>query len=184
MGVYETHVLPRLLHFVMQQENLAEYRRRCVPLARGRVLEIGVGSGLNLPLYADGVEELIGLDPSPELLDMARAAWSKARVGSIELIEGSAESIPIDSASVDTVVSTWTLCSIPDARAAVREMRSLTPLCGGNRASGPARGTEIRGELSGRSCTGVFPGEPGHSCATPGVRGSAREETRRPRSAC
>jgi ubiquinone/menaquinone biosynthesis C-methylase UbiE len=125
LSFYERRVLPRLLHLVMQQENLAEYRRRVVPLARGRVLEIGIGSGLNLPLYGDGVDEVIGLDTSSQLLDLARSARSQSRVGSIDLIEGSAESVPIESASVDTVLTTWTLCSIPDARAALREMRRV-----------------------------------------------------------
>jgi ubiquinone/menaquinone biosynthesis C-methylase UbiE len=125
MSFYAERVLPRLLHLVMRQENLAAYRRRWVPEARGRVLEIGVGSGLNLPLYGDAASEVIGLDTSPRLLDMARDARSRSRVGTIELLEGSAEAIPMESASVDTVVMTWTLCSIPDARAALREMRRV-----------------------------------------------------------
>lgn len=125
MGLWETRFLPRLLDFSMRQERLSAYRRRCVPQARGRVLEIGVGSGLNLRFYGDDASEVIGLDPSPRLLEMARAAIPVERVDNIELIEGSAESIPLDQASVDTVLTTWTLCSIPDVDAALREMRRV-----------------------------------------------------------
>jgi ubiquinone/menaquinone biosynthesis C-methylase UbiE len=109
----------------MRQENLAAYRRRVVPLASGRVLEVGVGSGLNLPLYTHAATEVIGLDPSARLLEMARESEPRVRAGSFELIEGSAESIPLEAASVDTVVTTWTLCSIPDVEVALREMRRV-----------------------------------------------------------
>jgi ubiquinone/menaquinone biosynthesis C-methylase UbiE len=125
MGFYETRILPHLLHLAMRQENLAAYRRRWVPAARGRVLEIGVGSGLNLPFYTAAATEVIGLDASAELLEMAREAQAKASATSIELIEGSAESIPLEDRSVDTVVTTWTLCSIHDVEAALREMRRV-----------------------------------------------------------
>jgi ubiquinone/menaquinone biosynthesis C-methylase UbiE len=125
MSFYEARVLPHLLHFAMRQENLAAYRRRVVPLASGRVLEVGVGSGLNLPLYTGAATEVIGLDPSARLLEMARESTPKAKAGSIELIEGSAESIPLETATVDTVVTTWTLCSIADVSAALREMRRV-----------------------------------------------------------
>ena len=125
MGFYENRVLPHLLHLAMRQENLAAYRRRTIPSADGYVLEIGVGSGLNLPFYAGGVKQVIGLDPSPRLLSMARKARPGAAVPSIELIEGSAVDIPLDDRSVDTVVTTWTLCSIPDVRAALGEMRRV-----------------------------------------------------------
>ena len=91
----------------MRQQNLAAYRSRVVPAAEGRVLEIGVGSGRNLPFYSANVRHLIGLDPSPKLLAMARRNSSPNFVP-IELIEGSAEAIPLESGSVDTVVTTWT----------------------------------------------------------------------------
>ena len=125
MGFYERRILPRLLHFAMRQEQLAEYRRRAIPGARGRVLEVGVGSGLNLPLYGAGATEVIGLDASPQLLEMARETASRVTGRSIELVEGTAESMPFDDASFDTVVVTWTLCSIPNASAALREMRRV-----------------------------------------------------------
>jgi ubiquinone/menaquinone biosynthesis C-methylase UbiE len=125
MGFWDDRILPRLLDFSMRQERLSAYRGRWVPRARGRVLEIGVGSGLNLPFYGPEALEVIGLDASPRLLEMARAAVPRERADRIELIEGSAESIPIEDRSVDTVLTTWTLCSIADVDTALREMRRV-----------------------------------------------------------
>jgi len=110
---------------------------RVVSAARGRVLEIGVGSGLNLPLY-EAATHVIALEPSAKLLAMARTGGL-----SIELVEGVAESIPLPDHSVDTVVSTWTLCSIPDVTRALTEMRRvLTPgdvCCSLSTAARPSR---------------------------------------------
>ena len=127
MGFYQNQIVPILTDLAMRQQNLAAYRSRVVPAAEGRILEIGVGSGRNLPFYSANVRHLIGLDPSPKLLAMARKN-SSPNFAPIELIEGSAEAIPLESGSVDTVVTTWTLCSIPDAGRALREMyRVLAP---------------------------------------------------------
>jgi ubiquinone/menaquinone biosynthesis C-methylase UbiE len=124
MSFYDDRILPYLLHLSMRQETFEAYRRRLLPAAEGRVLEIGVGSGLNLPLYGEGATHIIGLEPSPKLLSMARdVANGTAR--SIELLRGSAEAIPLDDQSVDTVVSTWTLCTIPDIMPALGEMRRV-----------------------------------------------------------
>ena len=101
-----------------------EYRRRIASGAYGRVLEVGVGSGLNLSLYTGQVAFVVGLDPSSRLLSRAREVQRSSAL-SIELIEGSAEAIPLEDQSVDTVVTTWTLCSIPDVGAALREMRRV-----------------------------------------------------------
>lgn len=124
MGFYEDRILPRLIHHAMRQEMFLAYRQRLVAGTRGRVLEVGVGSGLNLPLYADAVAQVVGLDPSPRLLSIAREV-PRSRASSIALIEGSAEALPLGDATIDTVVTTWTLCSIPDVRAALREMRRV-----------------------------------------------------------
>ncbi len=124
MSFYEERILPHLINLAMRQRNLLPYRRRVIPGAEGRVLEIGIGSGLNLPLYGHKTEHLIGLDPSPKLLGMARDATRNATIP-VELVEGSAEAIPLDNSSIDTVVTTWTLCSIPNARAALGEMRRV-----------------------------------------------------------
>jgi ubiquinone/menaquinone biosynthesis C-methylase UbiE len=127
MGFYQDQIVPVLINLAMRRQDLVPYRSRVVSVADGRVLEIGVGSGLNLPFYSRNVERLVGLDPSPKLLSMVRRNL-RADTPSVELIEGSAEAIPLENSSVDTVVTTWTLCSIPDARLALREMhRVLRP---------------------------------------------------------
>ena len=124
MGFYQDKILPYVIHLAMRQRNLAAYRGRVVPAAEGRVLEIGIGSGLNLPFYSQKVEQVIGLDPSANLLSMARQA-ARPSLGPVELVEGSAEAIPLESRTVDTVVTTWTLCSIPDAPCSLLEMRRV-----------------------------------------------------------
>jgi ubiquinone/menaquinone biosynthesis C-methylase UbiE len=124
MGVYQHYVVPRLTHLAMGQQYLLPFRQRIVGAAEGRVLEIGIGSGLNLPLYGATVSSVIGLEPSPELLRMARPRASAAAVP-VMLLDASAETIPLDSGSVDTVVTTWTLCTIPSAPRALAEMRRV-----------------------------------------------------------
>ena len=126
MGIYQDQIVPLLINWSMRQKDLAAYRSRVIPAAEGRVLEIGIGSGLNLPFYSRNVARVIGLEPSPKLLAMARQA-ERAGNGSVEFIEGSAEAIPLEDASVDTVVTTWTLCSIPDALRALRDIASGAP---------------------------------------------------------
>jgi ubiquinone/menaquinone biosynthesis C-methylase UbiE len=91
------------------------------------VLEIGIGSGVNLPFYRTAVRQIIGIEPSRKLLEMT-VQLAKRISMTPELIEGTAESLPLDDRSVDTVVTTWTMCSIPDIEKAVREMhRVLKP---------------------------------------------------------
>ena len=124
MGFYQDQIVPLLINWSMRQKNLAAYRARIIPAAEGRVLEIGIGSGLNLPFYSRNVARVIGLEPSARLLAMARRV-ERAGNGSVEFIEGSAEAIPLQEASIDTVVTTWTLCSIPDALRALRDMRRV-----------------------------------------------------------
>jgi ubiquinone/menaquinone biosynthesis C-methylase UbiE len=108
----------------MRKAIFAPYRRRTVSPARGRVLEIGIGSGLNLPFYSGAVSQVIGIDPSSRLLAMARGAKGQAAFD-VSLVEGSAEAIPLETGDIDTVVTTWTLCSIPDVAGALREMRRV-----------------------------------------------------------
>src|SRR4051812_25976870 len=124
MSFYSERILPHLLNLAMRHRDLIAYRQRIVPAARGRVLEIGIGSGLNLPFYGSAADEIIGLDPSFPLLAMTDhlAQVSAARV---TLLQGSAEAIPLESASIDTVVTTWTLCSIPQVADALMEMRRV-----------------------------------------------------------
>ena len=124
MGFYERRILPRLIDFGMRSKRLAGLRERLVGEAQGRVLEIGIGSGLNLPFYRREVEVVLGIDPSPELLARARrqAAWVHFPV---ELCRGGAEELPLDAASVDSVVMTWTLCSVAEPARALGEIRRV-----------------------------------------------------------
>jgi ubiquinone/menaquinone biosynthesis C-methylase UbiE len=108
----------------MRQDRFLAYRRRALAAARGRVLEIGLGPGLNLPLYPQGAELVVGVDTSPRLLSMARQLHRRSGPR-VVLIEASAEALPFSDRSVDTVVSTWTLCSIANVRAALGEMRRV-----------------------------------------------------------
>src|SRR5713101_4725795 len=110
MGFYQKWILPRLLDVSMRREDLNDYRREIVGYAHGKVLEIGIGSGLNLPFYNSSAQGVLGVDPSPELLRMTkeRSAKSSFRV---ELLEGSSEQLPVESKSVDSIVMTWVLCS-------------------------------------------------------------------------
>lgn len=124
MSFYEDRILPHLIHLAMRQQNFGPYRQRLVAAAEGRVLEIGIGSGLNLPLYPAAVSEVIGLDPSPKLLARARGAKSTLPY-SLRLVNGSAEAIPLAAGSVETVVTSWTLCSIPDIARALDEVRRV-----------------------------------------------------------
>jgi ubiquinone/menaquinone biosynthesis C-methylase UbiE len=124
VGIYTSYVLPRLTHLSMGQAQLKPYRARVSGSARGRVLEIGFGSGRNLPLYGDAVEEIIGVDPSAEMLALAKPAVAASK-RKVMLLPQSAESLPLGDGSMDTVVVTWSLCSIPDPGAALREARRV-----------------------------------------------------------
>jgi ubiquinone/menaquinone biosynthesis C-methylase UbiE len=128
MGLYARYVLPRVVHFACSSSSNMRQRPKLVPLARGRVLEVGIGSGLNLPFYdPDKVTGVWGLDPSEELTARARHAADGVPFD-VELVTGASEEIPFDPASFDTVVVTYTLCSILDAVPALREMaRVLKP---------------------------------------------------------
>ncbi len=124
MNFYDRWILPPILDFAMRQEQLGKYRREVVAAASGRVLEVGVGSGLNLALYGGQVETIHGIDPSPRLLGIARRRADAADVR-VDLMQGSAAAIPLAEGSIDTVVMTWTLCSIADPLAALHEMRRV-----------------------------------------------------------
>ena len=124
MGLYSEAVLPRLLDFAMRNRRLSPLRERAVGPAAGLVLEIGIGSGPNLPLYGPAATAVVALDPSPELLLLAARRRDAASVP-VMLVRGSAERLPFAAASFDTVVMTWTLCSIPQPLPALIEMRRV-----------------------------------------------------------
>ncbi len=124
MGIYEKHVLPWGINLAMRNPSLTAERAKFVPLATGTVLEIGIGSGLNIPFYSRGVKKLYALDPSERLRGMA----ARRAVGApfaVEFIGLSAENIPLDGGAVDTVLTTWTLCGIEDAGRALKETRRV-----------------------------------------------------------
>lgn len=125
MGIYQKYIAAPLLDATMRVRPIMRQRAKVVPLACGRVLEIGIGSGLNLSFYDKSkVDKLIGLDPSPELQAMARKR--AAEIGlDVDWITLSSEKIPLDDASVDSIVVTYTLCTIPDVHAALLEMRRV-----------------------------------------------------------
>jgi ubiquinone/menaquinone biosynthesis C-methylase UbiE len=146
MGLYRRYVLPKMMHFTCSAKPNARQRQKVVPRAHGRVLEVGIGSGLNLPFYDPGkVEKIWGLEPSDGMRSMARKAAEKVPI-EVEFIGLPGEEIPLDDNSVDTVLTTYTLCSIPDAEVALRHMaRVLKP--GGELLfceHGAAPDTEVR----------------------------------------
>ena len=124
MGFYSEIILPRLCNCAMRNKQLAPFRERVTGAAEGRVLEIGVGSGVNLPFYRPPVREVLALEPAPRLAAMARNL-ARGVIMPIRFLEASAEAIPLDQNSVDTVVTTWTLCSIPQAATALVEIRRV-----------------------------------------------------------
>ncbi len=128
MSLYSKYILPKVVHLTCSIKPAMRQREKVVPLARGRVLEIGIGSGLNLPYYdASKVTKLWGLDPSPEMTRMAEKAARSARFD-VEFIGLPGEEIPLEDDSVDTVLMTYTLCTILDTEQALRQMaRVLKP---------------------------------------------------------
>lgn len=124
MEFYRRHLLPWLIHRAMRREDLVGYRERVAGSAKGSVLEVGIGSGLNLPLYGREAPVIIGLDSSPALLAMARRAASQS-ARPLALVNGTAEAMPLSNHSVDAVLMTWTLCSIGDASRALAEIRRV-----------------------------------------------------------
>jgi SAM-dependent methyltransferase len=124
MGFYDGVFLPFVLDRAMRHPDLAPYRRRVLAAAEGLVLEIGAGTGLNFPLYAAGPERVVALDPSPALLRRAARRRAAAAVP-VSLLRAAGERLPFADAVFDTVVTTWTLCSIADPDAALREMRRV-----------------------------------------------------------
>ncbi|MAS15216.1 class I SAM-dependent methyltransferase (plasmid) [Nitratireductor rhodophyticola] len=124
MSFYHDHILPHLINLSMRNRYLVPYRERVLSAAEGRVLEIGIGSGLNLPFYGPKVQDVMGLEPSARLLEMARRAADSSAF-EVNFVEGSAEAIPLDNRSVDTVVTTWTLCTVPAAMQALHDMRRV-----------------------------------------------------------
>lgn len=124
-GFWNARVLPALIERACRSHAILDERKRWVPQASGDVLEVGVGSGLNLALYDPArVTSIMGLDPSVPLLDRARARAASAPIA-VDLLEGDAQRLPFAAARFDTVLMTYTLCSIPDPARALREIRRV-----------------------------------------------------------
>lgn len=124
MNFYARYVLPRLINLVMRNKADRAERAKLIPLASGTVLEVGIGSALNIPFYGTRVQKLYGVDPSLELWRLGRKRVREAAIP-VAFLGSSAEQIPLDDMVMDTVVSTWTLCTIPDALKALEEMRRV-----------------------------------------------------------
>jgi ubiquinone/menaquinone biosynthesis C-methylase UbiE len=122
MSFYETRILPYLLNVFMNTEGTRDERKRSLAGVNGAVLEVGFGSGLNLPYYPGTVTKVVGVDPSQTSAQLARKRIAAASFP-VEFVGLSAEKLPIADASFDSVVSTFTLCTIPDVAGALREMR-------------------------------------------------------------
>jgi ubiquinone/menaquinone biosynthesis C-methylase UbiE len=125
VGLWRDHVLPRCVARAMAGDDVATERRKCVPRARGRVLEVGFGAGLNLPHYdAARVDEVLAVEPALVNQKLAAAAVAAAAFP-VRFVGRAGEELPLDDASVDCVVSTWTLCTIADPTRALAEMRRV-----------------------------------------------------------
>ena len=125
MSFYDDHILPHVIHLACGTKPILKQREKVVPQAEGRILEIGMGSGINIPYYnPDKVEKVWGLEPSEGMREKAKDRVAAAPFD-LEWLGLPGEEIPLDDNSADTIVLTYTLCTIPDWRAAVQQMRRV-----------------------------------------------------------
>lgn len=125
MGFYNRHVMPRLVDYLCSDSTIADQRRKVVTRVEGVVLEIGIGSGLNLPFYdPQRVERIIGVDPDEGMWNLADENRRDLMIP-LERLALSGERIPLEEDSVDCILVTYSLCTIPDPIAALREMRRV-----------------------------------------------------------
>lgn len=125
MGLYDKYILPFATDLVCGGKPIAKQRQKIVPQARGTVLEVGIGSGLNLPFYSSAnIEKVWGLEPSAEMRKMAEKTAAKVDFP-VEFLDLPGEEIPLDDKSVDTVLITYALCTIPDTVKALKQMRRV-----------------------------------------------------------
>ena len=122
---WERHGVPRLIKCACSQGQIMKVRSKVVPNASGDVLELGCGGGINIEFYDPArVTSFTGLDPSPEVLAMSRAA-AQARGMDADIQGGVGEAMPFESGRFDTVVTTFTLCSVADQAAVLAEIRRV-----------------------------------------------------------
>ena len=124
MGFYDRYIVPRINDKLASGPDADRFRQRVLSEARGSVLDVGFGTGLNAPHYSGSVERVVALEPNPGAEKLARKRIAAARVP-MELVAASGEALPFESASFDTVVTTLVLCSIPDVERALAEMRRV-----------------------------------------------------------
>lgn len=127
MNWYDRHIMPRVVNIACSAKPNRRQRQKVVPRARGVVLEVGIGSGLNLPYYDKGrVQMLYGLDPSPEMWAVAKSKRTEYKIEiDFEFVEAFSDNIPLDSQSVDTVLTTYTLCTIGNIEQSFSELRRV-----------------------------------------------------------
>ena len=125
MSLYDRYILPHLLNCTCNQKPVIHQRRKVVPHAKGNILEIGIGSGLNIPFYeAEGIDKIWGIDPTEELVAMAKNQV-KDDTPDIELIISKAEEIDFDDAFFDTILMTYTMCTIINLSEAFTELKRV-----------------------------------------------------------
>lgn len=127
---WDRNIMPRLIRCACSQGQLMKARSKIVPLAHGKVLELGCGGGINMQFYQwQHVEKFVGLDPSPELLNMSENAISDADLAAkgvdARIFMGVGEAMPFESSSFDTVMTSFTLCSVQDPAATLAEIRRV-----------------------------------------------------------
>lgn len=124
-NLWEKYAVPKLIRFACSQPAVMKDRSKIVPRAEGKVLELGCGGGINLQFYdRERVESLTGLDPSAELLDYTREE-AKSRGFDMDILDGIGEAMPFEDGRFDTVLATFTLCSVQDGAQVLKEMRRV-----------------------------------------------------------
>ena len=125
MNLYDKYILPKVTNYLCNCGPVGKQRQKIVPEAKGTVLEVGFGTGLNLAYYDDTkVDTILGLEPSGEMWNLARNEIERTSIP-VEFVRAGAENIPLESNSVDTVLITYTLCSINELSEAMSEMRRV-----------------------------------------------------------
>ena len=123
--LYDKHLCPHIINFFMDDKIIKKQREKVVPKAYGRVLEIGIGSGHNLDFYDySKVEEIYALEPHPKLIEMSQKKASQLDI-KLKVLDSSAEENPLENESFDSVVCTYTLCTIPDPDKALLEVKRV-----------------------------------------------------------
>lgn len=124
MGIYDRYIFPRIMDRVMSRDPFSALRHNALEGVRGRTLEIGFGSGLNLPHYPPAITRLDAIDVNPGMYALAGKRCSRSSIEvNYSILDG--QCLPMGNESFDSVVSTWTLCSIPEVARALGEIRRV-----------------------------------------------------------